>query len=649
MQNPDAKNTTARAINIITQTKNIIDSQSIVITGGKLQPFLNGFRGKKGYAIAAVSPINTVELYKLIQLYKKLNVGYILQGANTALKGQSTPNGTADNPVVIIRTNLLKQYKILDYPGSDEYKILLTQPGLSLKAAEVILNGIGFDLPHKIGSHDLGNTFGASCANGCGGVRVDNRDGRSSMTKCGNMGVVAISTDGVIYNGFIRRKNITSGEELLNIIDANVLEINDIELPDIHEIDIFLKTLTHEKSYPIYNHRGEIIFAGDGGEGLQVIAYQMYLIRKKPVKIKTYGVLFANIETKEKFYQEVIFYSPDTDTRNLPILCESMSANLVAEIVKNGVGYLNALFLAIAPKLVGKHMETLLKKRTSLIKLWPYVYISLESFIGKLFSKIFTPKALSQLNYTELLVLQAANRNNSADNIEDFERRLNAFVNKNSSIVRILQVKPASFKERLLLQIRNVAAITTLSISQKYNGCLLAFDDAIMPGQMLNQYCDLLFAKLAAKFSGRVSLPYLYGHDLKQINHNDWVIRHKLTNAELNEIHQLQYQIMQSIGGIPHAEHGVGDYSDTDFNRDELVKLIAHRLLNDINGLANRGGSSDKAFSQAILDKNLLDDGINFAKSSLTRELKRNTLLSWTKSKSSTIIEKLNQNITTVF
>lgn len=76
-------------------------------------------------------------------------MGYLLQGANTCLKGQSTPNDS-DKP----------------------------------------LNTMGYDLPHKIGSQDFGNTFGGSAAIGCGGVRVDNKSGAPATTQAGNLGVV---------------------------------------------------------------------------------------------------------------------------------------------------------------------------------------------------------------------------------------------------------------------------------------------------------------------------------------------------------------------------------------------------------------------------------------------------------------------------
>lgn len=628
-------------LNIISKTRELLGLNAEIITDSKLQPLLKGFRGKQGSAIAAASPKNTVQLYKLIALYKELNIGFILQGANTALKGQSTPNGTTKNPVVIIRTHKLKQYKILDYPNTEEYKILLVEPGLSLKEAEGILNEIGYDLPHKIGSHDLGNTFGASCANGCGGVRVDNRDGRSSMTKSGNMGVVALSADGIIYNGFI--KNTRSGEELLNRIDKNNLKIDDIELPDINEIDLFLKKLSLDKSYPIHNHRGEIIFAGDGGEGSQAIAYQMYLIRKKPTQIKTFGILFSNTNMKEKFYKDVIFSK--SDAQSLPILCESMNENIVREIVKNGVAYLNAILLAIFPKFMSKHLNKFLKIRNNLIKTCPSTYIFIESFIGKLLSKVFTSKAILKLNFKELLIVQAANRNN---NIQEFEQHLQNFVSINPGIVEILNVKSKSFKERLLLQIRNVAAVTTLTLAQKHNGELLAFDDAIMPGKMLNQYADVLFENLSERFSGKSSAPYLYGHDLKQINHNDWIIKQKLTDEELKEIHHLQHSLIESIGGIPHAEHGVGDYSDTDLNREGLVKLVAHRLLNDINGIANYGGGPGIAFKKALQDRTIVQDAITFAKQAINRELSQKTLLTWSDNTVLNLSEKLNTNISII-
>lgn len=629
---------------ILAKTRELLGLNATIITGHALQPLLKGFRGKQGYALAAVSPDSTTQLYELIKLYVSLNVGYLMQGANTALKGQGTPNGTKENPVIIIRTNLLTQYKILDYPGHADFKILLVEPGVSLKRAEAILNPIGYDLPHKIGSHDLGNTFGASCANGCGGVRVDNRDGRSSMTQSGNMGVVAINANGIIYNGFINKNSITSGKELLQCIDKNALESTDIDLPDINEIDLFLKKLSQDKSYPIHNHRGDIIFSGDGGEGLQVIAYQMYLIRKKPVQIKTFAFSLSDTDLKEKFYKELFFSNPNEPTDSLPILCEAMNANMVKAIVQNGIGYLNAILLARAPLFIGKYTHQLLKIRDAFIRTCPSMYIGIESFIGKILSKMFTPKAIRALDFKELLIIQMANRN-SVDNIDGFQKKVASFISKNRGLIEILDIKAGSFEERLLLQIRTVSAITTLTIAQQEKGELFAFDDAIMPGNMLHQYCDVLYNKLTEKYPGRVSEPYVYGHDLKQINHNDWIIKQQLSENESKEIHHLQHQLVEEIGGIPHAEHGVGDYSDTDLNRDSLVKLVAHRLLNDFSGLANPNGGPDKAFKKALLDNTIVTDGIVFAQKALNRELERGTLFTWVDKNTRNLTEHLDINI----
>jgi D-lactate dehydrogenase len=84
---------------------------------------------------------------------------------------------------------------------------------------------------------------------------------------------------------------------------------------------------------------------------------------------------------------------------------------------------------------------------------------------------------------------------------------------------------------------------------------------------------------------------------------------------------------MDEMGGISHAEHGIGDYAATDLPRIEVVKLIAHRLLNDIKGIANPGGAWNTAFNQALQDKALVIDGIAFAHQALARELSRDTLL----------------------
>lgn len=615
-------------MDLIAQIQELLGKDAKIILGKQLESFTTGFRGKKGHALVAVEPRSLLELYRLIRLCDSLKVGYLLQGANTSLKGQSTPNGE-EKSIIIIRTNLLKKMKILNYPDEKNYKILLVEPGLTLKEAEIELNKIGFDLPHKIGSHDLGNTFGASCATGCGGVRVDNRDGRSSLTETGNMGVVSIGANGLIYNGFIKPDHVQSGEELISLIDRNAITEDDIILPKIDEIQQFIKQLFIHKSYPIRNHRGSIIFSGDGGEGSQAIAYQMYLIRKKPQNVKTAVVLFLDKNLKENFYKEVIFSIGAERSDELPILCESMNSTIVKEIVNEGAGYVGAFFFATKPSFLNQYIKFIFKFRNYLIKRMPIFFLNTEFFLGRVLSFFFTPKIIKKIPFFEMVILQFADRESSKDIVNQFEKRLNKYVTEHAQSIRLLNLKPGTFTERLVIQIRTVSALATLALAIKKRGTLFAFDDAIMPGTMMEQYCELLYERLNSKFPERVNLPYLYGHDLKQINHNDWIIEGKLTPFEILEIEKIQHKTIKEAGGIPHAEHGFGDYADLSLDRDELVKLVAHRIVNDPDGLANPGGGPERAYLKAIKDETILRDGQQFANKATERELDHKTLLWW--------------------
>lgn len=612
----------------ISQIKELLGKDAKIILGKQLEPYITGFRGKKGHALAAVEPRSILELYRLIQLCGSLKIGYLLQGANTSLKGQSTPNDE-EKTVIIIRTNLLKKMKILDYPDEKNYKILLVEPGLTLKEAEIELNKIGFDLPHKIGSHDLGNTFGASCATGCGGVRVDNRDGRASLTETGNMGVISIGANGLIYNGFIKPDRVRSGKELFSLLDQNAITEEDIILPKRDEIQQFIKQLFIQKSYPIRNHRGDIIFSGDGGEGSQAIAYQMYLIRKKPQNVKTAVMLFLDKNLKEKFYQEVIFSIGAERADELPILCESMNSNIVKEIVNEGAGYLGAFFFAIMPVFINPYIKSIFRFRNYLIKHMPIFYLNTEFFLGRILSFFFTPKIIKNTAFFEMVILQFGDREISKDSINQFEKRLNKYVAEHAQSIQLLNLKPGSFRERLVIQIRTISAVATLALAIKKRSTLLAFDDAIMPGLMMEQYSELLYERLNNKFPERVALPYLYGHDLKQINHNEWIIKGKLTPCEILEIEKIQHKTIKEMGGIPHAEHGFGDHADLSLNREELVKLVAHRIVNDQDGLANPGGGPERAYLKAIADETILRDGQHLAEKVTKRELDRRTLLHW--------------------
>lgn len=608
------------------QMHSILGEQAVILTGNALLPYLTGFRGKHGTAIALVEPHSTVVLYELIQLLVQHQIGYVMQGANTSLKGQSIPNEDKYS-VVIIKTTRLKQFKIIDIPNESEYKILLTEPGLSVKEAEHVLDEIEFDLPHKIGSHDFGNTFGASCAIGCGGVRVDNRDGRASKTDNDNLGVIAISANGYIYNGFIKPECVQSGKELLSKIDRNDIAQDDIIFPKLNEIALFLDQLFIDRSYPIKNHRGDIIFSGDGGEGSQVIVYLMYLIRRKVTDHQTYVCILKDEKIKDALYQKVVLNLDQDKKEYLPIVCESMNATLVHEIVNKGTGFLTAALLSVFPDFFKRYSPQLMRFRNRLVNIFSLVYLHAESFLGKVASYFLPIKALKEENYHEIVLLQYANRSQCKDSIAVFEEKFNAFCEQQSTKITLLKPEKNSISERLMLQVRTAGALATLTVSQREKGVLFAFDDAVMPGEMLSLYCNKLFTLLSEQYAGRVLSPLLYGHDLKQISHNDWIIRGKLSSDEIKNIHHMQHKTMIEVGGHPHAEHGVGDYADTDLNEDELVKLIVHRVLNDANGFANPGGAYEKAFQNALKNKEIVNRASEMIQAVIERELSHRTLL----------------------
>lgn len=606
----------------------ILGDEAVILTGNSLLPYLTGFRGKQGTAIALVEPHSTVGLYELIQLLAQHQIGYVIQGANTSLKGQSIPN-ESKYPVVIIKTTQLKKFKLIDIPNESEYKILLTEPGLSVKEAEIALDGIGFDLPHKIGSHDFGNTFGASCAIGCGGIRVDNRDGRASKTNNDNLGVIAISANGFIYNGLVRPEKIQSGKELLSKIDLNGITQDDIIFPKLNEIGLFLDQLFVDRSYPIKNHRGDIIFSGDGGEGSQVIVYLMYLIRRKVTVHQTYVCILKSEKIKKEFYEKAVLNINHNDKDYLPIVCESMNAALVHEIVNKGTGFLTAALLSVFPEFFKRYSPQLMRLRNKLVGTFGSAYLYAESFFGKIASYCLPTTALRKKDYYEIVLLQYANRVSCKDSIAIFEEKLNAFCEKHPSEITVLKPHKNSLSERLFLQIRTAGALATLTVAQRENGVLFAFDDAVMPGGMLSSYCNKLFKLLSEKYSERVLAPLLYGHDLKQISHNDWIIKGELSEDEIRNIHHIQHKTMVEVGGHPHAEHGVGDYANTDLNEDELVKLIVHRALNDSNGFANPGGAYEKAFSRAIKNKEIMSRAVSMIQTVMNREFSQHTLLAW--------------------
>ncbi|AHE66779.1 hypothetical protein Loa_01225 [Legionella oakridgensis ATCC 33761 = DSM 21215] len=355
----------------------------------------------------------------------------------------------------------------------------------------------------------------------------------------------------------------------------------------------------------------------------------MYLIRKKPQKLRTYALLFKE-NLKEHFYKEVIFSEGPEKTDALPTLCESMNSNIVQEIVTNGFGFLSAILLALKNRWLTGHIQKLLSLRNQLIQLIPSVYIKFELFLGKYLSKLLIPSVIRKSKYKELLVLQVSERESNPGNIANFEKKLSQFIEHHPNALQLIQYQPHSFSEKIILNTRMSAALATLTLTIYKRGVLFPFDDAIMPGEMTESYASQLAQKLSELCPKHELLgPYLYGHDLKQINHNDWIITGELSEETLKKIHHVQCELVQAVGGHPHAEHGVGDYADTDLNYDELVKLVAHRLLNDVSGLANPGGAYQKAFKKAIEDKGIVGDAIQFAIKAIEREQTRFTLFNW--------------------
>lgn len=614
---------------LIAQTRNCLGAQACIFTGKSLDRYNLGFRGKQGRALFAVFPTSLLDLYRLIMLYRDLKVGYLLQGANTSLKGQSTPNVNS-KPIVIIKTLKLNKFKIFDLPTTKEYKVILVEPGLALKELESTLTQLGYDLPHKIGSHDFGNTFGGSCAIGCGGVRVDNKSGAPVMTEAGSLGVISLSATGIFYNGIFKPAAAPSGQVLLQKIDSDAIQFSDLELPCLDEVPEFLKGLFIPKSYPIQNKLHDNIFSGQGYEGTQAILLMMYLVRKKVKKTHTYVIPLANPTLKEALYQEVIFKIGAKDPDALPILCESMSANLVRAITVDGVAYPAALFLALMPKFLTRYYVPLLNLRKRISKHWPLFYAKCEDRFGRFLSRLFTPKELFN-DFAELLILQVAERHDTHPYLDEFAARLKCFVRQHPLPIMTLTSK--SFNERLILQLRNVAALATLSLAEREQGQLFAFDDAIMPGTLTQKYCALLATRLGARFPKAHLAMYLYAHDLKQICHDDWIIsfadHRRLTPEEISEINKIQHTTIMEAQGIAHAEHGLGDEADLHLDTDNLVRLLAHRFINDPEGLANPGGGFERAYQRALLDPSLITAAKALQHTLVTKERSKGRLLTF--------------------
>ena len=371
----------------------------------------------------------------------------------------------------------------------------------------------------------------------------------------------------------------------------------------------------------------------------------MYLIRKKPEIIHTYTLLFHSKNAKEQFYKEVIFSEGPDKPNSLPILCESMNALLVNEVVNNGVCFFMAVILASGYQWIPKHVTKLMSFRNYLISLVPKLYINLESWIGKCFARFLIHESIRNTDYEEMVILQVADSKKDPTNIPLFEGKLNHFYDKNSDAIQVTKIESNSFNERIIIQTRTVSAAATLSLSFKEGASLFPFDHALMPGNMTHEYTTLLRQRIEKNLPVKLLGPFLYGHDLKQISHNEWLVIGVLTPEQEKEIYRIQFETVKEVGGFAHAEHGVGDHADTDLNEKELIKLVAHRLLNDINGLANPGGGPERAFQKSMSNAQNFKEGVALAEMILKQESDKGTLWSWEGKMNPVLIDKLNQNI----
>ncbi len=627
------KNYMRDTTNLILDLKKIVGNQH-VISGQNIMKLTTGFRGKTGSALAAVSPNSANSAYQVMQLLKTKSIGFVIQGGNTSLKGQSTPNNDAEMPIVIIRTDRMKAIKQF-FKISDDIAVIIAEPGASLKEIEKICKPRGFEEPYRLGSHDFKNRLGGGAAILCGGMNVPSLPGGPTRTLSETEGCISITPSGDIYNGLFKAET-----NLLERFDSGNFSYDDLKTPDAEEPARFTKSLfksTENGHYPMQNKRRDLA-SGVGGEGSSFMLGLMYIVRSLPKQTQTFMITFPKSPTvsKENFYNETVFSVGQDNPQQLPLKCESMGSDLVYQIVKNGICFAAVPALSMLPAALSNLFPTFLGWRKKCIASIPH-YLDIESFMGKQLSRLFAPgPLLKPENFDEAVIIQAANYSTEEDNIAEFRKRINKFLVSHPDAIKVFEIKPHSNQEGILFNIRNVAALATLTRAIQTGGNLFAFDDAIEPGAMTNKYIQILTDKLHANFPGIHLEVYPYGHDIKKVSHNDWVIRIKdettekmrqATPEETAKIHVLQHDAMIEAGGRPHAEHGVGDFAATDAPRDELTKSLAFSLLFDPEDRGNPGGGWKAAREKAMADPDILSDAITMAQAIIKTEVQKGTLL----------------------
>ncbi len=146
----------------------ITGSRHVIAGARKTRRYTRGFRCGGGPVVAVVRPGTLVEFWRVLKLALEIGHAVIVQAANTALTGGSTPWGDGyDRGIVLINTMRLGAIHLIDHG-----KQVVCLPGATLDSLERRLRPLGREPHSVIGSSCIGASVVGGVCNNSGGALV---------------------------------------------------------------------------------------------------------------------------------------------------------------------------------------------------------------------------------------------------------------------------------------------------------------------------------------------------------------------------------------------------------------------------------------------------------------------------------------------
>ncbi|HVY99711.1 MAG TPA: FAD-binding oxidoreductase [Dongiaceae bacterium] len=184
---------------LVAQLAQIVGLTNVLVDPADMLPFSKGARGEQGKAAFVVCPATTREVASVVRLLRALDIGFVVQGANTGLVAGSVPDMTGEQGVVSLRR--LTGDIIVDPLN----RSCTVGAGVRLSALNEVLAGYDCCFPIDLGSDP---SIGGMIATNTGGARfIRYGDVRDHVL---GLEVVLLDRDGTVLDlmNALRKNNV---------------------------------------------------------------------------------------------------------------------------------------------------------------------------------------------------------------------------------------------------------------------------------------------------------------------------------------------------------------------------------------------------------------------------------------------------------